>query len=73
MSTDINTQSRSHVDWPAILGGTVFAVAISLVLLAFGAAVGLSVVSPEENQGASAYWVGIATAIWFIWVAIPTQ
>lgn len=72
MQTETHVADHRHVDWGAIIGGTVFAVAISLVLLAFGAAVGLSVVSPESNEGASAFWLAIATAIWFVWVAISS-
>ena len=35
-------EHHSYVDWAAIIGGIVLASAISLVLLAFGSAVGLS-------------------------------
>lgn len=68
----MQTETHRHVDWGAIFAGTVVAVAISLVLLAFGAAVGLSVVSPEAGEETSAFWFAVATAIWFIWVAITS-
>lgn len=68
----MQTETHRHVDWGAIIGGTVFAIAISLVLLAFGAAIGLSLVSPESNENASAFWMAIATAVWFVWVAVTS-
>lgn len=61
-----------HVEWGAIFAGAVFAVAVSIVMLTFGTAIGLSVVSPEAGEGASAVWVAAAAAIWFIWVAISS-
>ena len=43
--------AASYVDWPAIIVGTVLATAVALVLNTFGAALGLSVVSPFERDG----------------------
>ena len=62
----------SYVDWPAIFAGTALAVALSFVLLTFGSAIGLSVASFEPGEGASLLWLGIASGIWFIWVAITS-
>ncbi|MDX2159347.1 MAG: hypothetical protein SFW09_22810 [Hyphomicrobiaceae bacterium] len=61
---------HSYVDWSAILGGTAVAVAMGLVLSMFGAAVGLSLVSPWSYEGISASTAGIAAAIWFALVQI---
>lgn len=61
-----------YVDWAAILGGTVLAVALSFVLLTFGAAIGLGSVSFEADEGMSAFWLGIASGLWFVWVAITS-
>lgn len=60
----------SYVDWGAILAGTVFAVAISSLFLAFGSAIGLSMTSPFSGEGFSATAVLIAFALWLIWVQI---
>jgi hypothetical protein len=61
-----------YVDWPAILAGTVLAVAISVVLLTFGSAIGLSIASFEPGEGTSARWLGIAAGLWFVWVAVTS-
>ncbi|MFN4155334.1 MAG: hypothetical protein ACK4HF_11825 [Paracoccaceae bacterium] len=60
----------SYVDWPAILGGGVFALAISFLLISFGAGLGLSLTSPYRGEGVSAAWLAIAAGIWFAWVMV---
>jgi hypothetical protein len=73
---DVAVAARSgeagYVDWPAIFAGTALAVALSFVLLSFGSAIGLSIASFEPGQGASLLWLGIASGIWFLWVAITS-
>lgn len=64
--------SPSYVDWPAIIAGAILASALSLILLTFGSAVGLSMVSPEPGEGVSLRWVTIAAGIWFVWVAVSS-
>jgi hypothetical protein len=64
--------SPSYVDWPAILAGAILASALSFVLLTFGSAVGLSMVSPEPGEGVSLRWMTIAGGIWFVWVAVSS-
>ena len=54
----------------AIFAGTALAVALSFVLLTFGSAIGLSVSSFEPGEGVSLRWLGIASGLWFLWVAI---
>lgn len=61
-----------YVDWGAIIGGAVLSMAISIILLTFGAALGLSVISPQPGEGMSVEWFGIAAALWFLWVAISS-
>ena len=61
-----------YVDWPAILAGAVLATALSLVLLAFGAAFGLSLGSPTVAEGTSLRWITIAGGIWFVWTAVTS-
>lgn len=60
----------SYVDWPAILAGGVFALAASVLLMTFGAGLGLSLTSPYRGEGASAAWVAIAAGIWTAWVIV---
>lgn len=58
----------SYIDWPAILAGVVLASAISLVLLTFGSAIGLSMTSAEEGESASLFWIAIVGGLWLLWV-----
>ena len=56
----------SGVTWGAVAGGAFVAAAMALILLAFGAGLGLTSVSPWSNVGASATAVGVATVIWLV-------
>ncbi|HEX4326996.1 MAG TPA: hypothetical protein VH105_09255 [Burkholderiales bacterium] len=56
----------SGVSWAAVAGGAFVAAAMALILLAFGAGLGLTSVSPWANTGASVAAVGIATVIWLV-------
>jgi hypothetical protein len=51
-STIVDTQSA--VSWGAIAAGAVGAAALTLLLIAFGAGLGLSAVSPWRDSGVSA-------------------
>lgn len=62
----------SYLDWPAILAGGTFALAISFLLLGFGASLGLSLSSPYRGEGVSAAWLAIAAGIWFAWVMVTS-
>lgn len=65
-----HTSEGSYVDWAAILAGGVFALAISFLLISFGASLGLSLTSPYRGEGVSAPWLAIAAGIWFAWVMV---
>lgn len=71
-TTTVLPASGSYVDWAAILAGTVVAVAISTLMTTFGAAIGLSATSPYEGEGISATALGIATAIYVVWVVVSS-
>ena len=60
----------SYLDWAAILAGSIFALAISFLLISFGASLGLSLASPYRGEGVSAAWLAIAAGIWFVWVMV---
>jgi len=64
--------ATGYVDWAAIFAGAVLALAISFVLLTFGSAIGLSVVSFEPQEGASLFWLAVVSGLWFLWVAITS-
>lgn len=65
--------SRSYVDWPAIFAGAAVAAAISLVLMTFGAALGLSLTSAHEGQSASLFWIAVVGGLWLLWVQISAS
>ncbi|WDR07316.1 hypothetical protein PSQ90_07825 [Devosia rhodophyticola] len=65
-------EQSSYVDWPAIFAGIVLASAISVILLAFGSAVGLSFTNFHAREGAAPIWIGIAGGLWLLWVQISS-
>ena len=58
------------VSWAAIAAGAIAAAALTLVLLAFGAGMGFSAVSPWGYSGVSASTFQIDTGIYLIVVAM---
>jgi hypothetical protein len=71
-SVEISTpaEESSAVSWPAIAAGAIAAAAMTLVLLAFGAGMGFSAVSPWGNSGISADIFQISTALYLMVVAL---
>src|SRR6478752_2723282 len=67
---DTAEQSVSAVSWPAVTAGAVASCALTLVLLAFGIGLGLSVVSPWSGAGVSATTFKIATGLYLIVIAM---
>jgi hypothetical protein len=59
-----STGGASYVEWGPVFAGAVLAGAISFVLLTFGAAIGLSAVSPWPNSGASAKVIASIAVFW---------
>src|SRR5674476_217662 len=58
------------VSWAAVVAGAVAAAALTLVLLAFGAGMGFSAVSPWGGAGVSAGTFQISTGVYLIVVAM---
>ncbi len=54
---------HSYVDWAAIIAGAVVASAIGVVFAGFGAALGLSALSPQEGEGSGVLSL-ILTGLW---------
>jgi hypothetical protein len=54
----------SFVEWGAVFAGGAMAAALSFVLLTFGAAIGLSFVSPWANVGASTKMIASLAVFW---------
>jgi hypothetical protein len=65
-------EKASYVDWPAIIAGIVLASAISLVLLTFGSALGLSFINFRAGADVLPLWVAIAGASWLLWVQVSS-
>lgn len=55
--------TQSYVDWAAIVAGAVVASAIGVVFAGFGAALGLSALSPQEGEGSGTLSL-ILTGLW---------
>jgi len=60
----------SAFDWCSVAGGAAIAAALAFLLLTFGSAVGLAVVSPWSGAGASGTTVGIVGAAWYLFVSL---
>src|ERR1700719_2043017 len=78
METDLRAAStivdaQSAVSWGAIAAGAVGAAALSLLLIAFGAGLGLSSVSPWSDSGVSAATFKTGTGIYLVVVAVMSS
>ena len=62
----------SYVDWPAILGGIVLATGVSVVLMSFGAALGLTFTAIADRPDAHLVGMSIGVALWFVWVQVSS-
>ena len=67
----LTEQQGSYVDWPAIIAGGVVASAIAAVFTAFGAALGLSTLSPFQNEGLG-IWGVIIFGLWMLLTLIAS-
>lgn len=70
MATKTEIYVSSGVSWGAIFAGSAIAAGISIVMMQFGSAIGLSAESPLRGEANLAAWSIIATAIWLIWVQL---
>jgi hypothetical protein len=71
--TDSLASSVSAVSWASIAAGAVVAAAVSLALLALGAGLGLSSVSPWADSGVSATTFKNASGIYLVLVAVMSS
>jgi hypothetical protein len=60
----------SRVDWAAVFAGAVLATATGLILMMFGAGLGLSVTSPYEGEGLSPALYVLGAGLWVLWVQL---
>ncbi len=68
--TTMLDDAHSAASWKAILAGTVVAVALTILVVAFGVGVGFSVVSPWADQGVSSTTFTIGAGVFLIVVAM---
>jgi|ERR1019366_968685 hypothetical protein len=66
----LHEANSSGVSWAAVIGGAFVTAALSLILLALGAGLGLSSVSVWSNVGASTSAIGTAAIVWLILMQI---
>lgn len=69
----MTTTSSSNIDnfqWGPVFAGATVALAISIVLMQFGGAIGLSDDAPLRGEGSIASWGVIATGIWILWIQL---
>jgi hypothetical protein len=69
-ASDAGEPSVSGVSWAAVAAGAVVSCALTLVLLAFGVGLGLSVVSPWTGAGVSTTTFKIGTGLYLIVIAM---
>jgi hypothetical protein len=65
--------ARPAVSWEAVAAGAVAAAALTLLLVAFGAGMGFSAVSPWSNSGVSASTFSVATGIYLVLVGVMSS
>jgi len=64
--------TAAGVSWGAIIGGAVAAAGVSLVMVALGSGLGLTMVSPWSHESVALTTFAVSTAVWLIvmqWVA----
>jgi hypothetical protein len=66
VAVDTVTDKPGYVSWGAAITGALFASALSFVLLTFGSAVGLSLISPWTSTASSAKWTGALAVFWIV-------
>src|ERR1700722_5866297 len=67
---DTGEPSVAGVSWAAVTAGAIVSCALTLVLIAFGLGLGLSVVSPWAGSGVSATTFKIGTGLYLVVIAM---
>ena len=66
----VTEQANTGVSWDAVAAGAVAAAAFTILLIAFGAGLGFSAVSPWSDSGLSAAGFRTATGIYLVLISI---
>ena len=62
--------ANQNVEWSAVIAGAVAAVAVSCILLSFGAALGLASASPWTSTATGLKAAGVGAAFWMLLVTV---
>jgi hypothetical protein len=78
MESDLRTtttvlDAQSGVSWAAVAAGAVATAALTLLLVAFGAGMGFSAVSPWSDSGVSSSTFSIATGIYLVIIGVMSS
>lgn len=68
--TDIDQSDRATLSWGAVIAGAVAAAALALFLMALGAGLGFSIVSPWSEQGVSGTTFHVVAGVYLVCVAM---
>ena len=68
--TDLEEPEVSTICWGAVIAGAVASAALTLLLVAFGAGVGFSVISPWADQGVSMTTFHVGSGLFLIAIAM---
>ena len=68
--TTVLDAQTNGLSWSAVVAGAVTAAALTLLLIAFGAGLGLSAVSPWSGSGISASTFKVGTGIYLLVVGV---
>lgn len=68
--TTVDQSDRSVVSWGAVLAGGIASAALSLFLLALGAGIGFSIVSPWSDEGVSATTFHVTAGVYLVAISM---
>jgi hypothetical protein len=68
--TSLTARPETFVDWRAVFAGAVIAAGVSITLLAFGSAIGLSVSSTAPTWRDSTPWLWLVSGLFLLFVAL---
>jgi len=70
MVVEKNIIAPRGFEWGSVFAGTMAAVAITLVMVQFGAGIGLSMDSPLRGEATLASWSVIIAGLWLLWTQV---
>lgn len=73
MTSENEVSSASGVSWAAVWAGAFAAGSLAIILMALGAGVGLSAMSPWPSASSSASRIGVGAIIWVIFVQLAAS